>query len=83
MISAAPLLRNTIPEELFLLGDISVQLSESHLGLLNRRDPYLLLFKELLLLSVKSSQSLGLSSQKIPFVLLLEIQRLYDGFDQV
>ena len=82
-VSAAPLPRITFPKELFLLGDISVQLSESHLGLVNRRDPFLLLSKDLLLLCAKSSQPLGLSHQKIPFLLFLEIERLYDGFYQI
>ena len=81
MIDAVPISWSTIPELLLLLGDISVQLSESQLGLLNRRNPFLLLSEDFLLLSVNSSQPLGLAQQKTPFLLLLEIQRLYYGFD--
>ena len=58
---------------IFLLGDSSVQLSEFHLTLLNRRNPFLLLSEDFLLLSVKSSQPLGLAQQITPFLLLLEI----------
>ena len=81
MIDAVPISWSTIPELLLLLGDISVQLSESQLGLLNRRNTFLLLSEDFLLLSVNSSQPLGLAQQKTPFLLLLEIQRLYYGFD--
>ena len=55
---------------IFLLGDISVQLSEFHLTLLNRRNPFLLLSEDFLLLSVKSSQLLRLAQQKTTFVFL-------------